>query len=381
MSPGSGLRIVGHVSTFPPLKCGIASFASDLIAALPAFIHIRHSLHYGGLPVPIERSHANVNSVQSLVNLARNISESECELISLQHEFGIWGGQNGENIHPFLDNLRKPFVSILHTTFDSDVPNKIHRDIVLRIIEQSTRVVVLTSAAKASLQRLYGKEIGNLVVVPHGVPEFPYIAPPPLGTARGGDSAQPLRLISPGFIREDKGIETILQAIHDLRQLGYHFAYRLAGEPQKQFADRAAYRQRLAELIISLNLTSVVSVDDRYLSLAELASAIQLAHVGIFGYRAASQSSSGTVPLVMSMGRPVICTPFEYAKSKSGDGPGVFLAADFDADSIAQAILGFIQINGHESIAKATYDQTRMWTWSSVGRSFAELFCDAIERG
>src|SRR5690242_14634952 len=100
MAQPKGKRIA-HVSTFPPLRCGIASFAADLISATVGFDHLRYGLHYGGMESAEWAGDADVNSVEELTNLARSISASDCTTVVLQHEFGIWGGSEGENIHTF----------------------------------------------------------------------------------------------------------------------------------------------------------------------------------------------------------------------------------------------------------------------------------------
>jgi glycosyltransferase involved in cell wall biosynthesis len=372
--PARSRKRIAHVSTFPPLRCGIASFVSDLISATPNFEHIRYALHYGDTGSAEEPAHADVNSVDKLAKLAQLISASDCDIVSLQHEFGIWGGREGENIHAFLDNLTKPVLSVLHTTFGPGVRSRIQSDILLRLIAQSARVVVLTDASKATAETLSGERIEHMLVVPHGIPDFPYVAPPDGWVMDERKCASTIRLITPGFFREDKGLETVLYALRDLRDRGYTVSYRIAGEPQHQFGGQALYRARVEGLIELLGLGSVVQIDGRYFSVAEQAAYIQQAHLGIFGYQDPSHASSGTVPLVMSMGRPVLCTPFEYAKAKAQEGPGVFLTNGFDPNSIADGIERFMRIDEYATLAEATYDRTRLWTWPAIGKTFGELY-------
>jgi glycosyltransferase involved in cell wall biosynthesis len=365
---------IAHVSTFPPLKCGIASFVSDLISATPNFQHFPYRLHYGHPGFSQEAVHADVNSLDNLATLARLISASDCDIVSLQHEFGIWGGSQGENIHAFLDNLTKPLLSVLHTTFGPGSRSPIQDDIVRRLVRQSRCVVVLTDKAKKTAEQLCGGRSGSMVVVPHGIPEFPYVTPPRPCEKHGLEAHLPLCLVTPGFFREDKGIEVILYAVHDLRHRGFNVSYRIAGAAQPQFESQMTYRAKIEGLIKSMQLDSIVQIDGRYLSLPEQAACIQQAHVGIFAYQDASHASSGTVPLVMGMGRPVLCTPFEYAKAKAQEGPGVFLADGFDSASMASAVERFAKLDEYRAIARAIYSRTRPWTWSAVGKSFEQLY-------
>jgi glycosyltransferase involved in cell wall biosynthesis len=309
-----------------------------------------------------------------LVKLAKLISASNCDVVSLQHEFGIWGGREGENIHAFLENLTKPLLSVLHTTFEPGVRSEIQGNIVRRLVRQSAIIIVLTNASRQAVERLCGREVERMVVVPHGIPDFPYVAPPAAWGMEIRNGRSPIRLIMPGFFRQDKGIEVILYALRDLRDRGHDFSFQIAGEPQQQFGEQALYRAQVEDLIESLGLGSVVQVDGRYLSVAEQAAAIQTAHLGIFGYQDPSHASSGTVPLVLSMGRPVLCTPFEYAMTKAHEVPGIFLATGFASPSIADAIERFMRLDGYATLAKAIYNSTRPWTWATVGRKLSELY-------
>lgn len=365
---------IAHVSTFPPLRCGIASFVSDMISATPDCEHIRYALHYGNPGAVDARAHADSNSEEDLVKLAKLISASNCDVVSLQHEFGIWGGREGENIHAFLENLTKPLLSVLHTTFEPGVRSEIQGNIVRRLVRQSAIIIVLTDASKQAVERLCGGRSEHIVVVPHGIHDFPYVAPPAAWGMEIRNGRSPIRLIMPGFFRQDKGIEVILYALRDLLDRGHNFSFQIAGEPQQQFGEQALYRVQVEDLIESLGLRSVVQIDGRYLSVAEQAESIQAAHFGIFCYQDPSQASSGTVPLVMSMGRPVLCTPFEYAKTKAQEVPGVFVATGFDPPSIADAMERFMRVDGYATLAKEIYNTTRPWAWATIGRKFSELY-------
>jgi len=263
-------------------------------------------------------------------------------------------------------------LSILHTTFRSGTRSKTQEKIIERIIRRSKTVVVLTDRSKQSVEYLCGRPIDHAFVIPHGVPDFPYVEPPPMCRI-GSETSRPIRLITPGFYRGDKGFEIILRAIFALQKRGYPITYEIAGEPQRQFDGQSQYRSGIDTLIKELNLESSVRIDCRYLPVPDQAVSIHAAHVGIFAYQDASQASSGTVPLVMGMGRPVLCTPFEYAMAKADEGPGVFLAKGFDESSIVDAIEEFIRIENYAALTWSIYERTRAWTWSAVGTLFEKL--------
>lgn len=373
---------IAHVSTFPPLRCGIATFASDLIDSMPFAEHVKYSLHYGAQGVADVAEDADVRKPEQLAALAHRISDSDCDVLCLQHEFGIWGGAEGENIHPFLDNLTKPIITVLHTTFGTGVRSTLQGDIVRRLVRDSARVIVLTDLAKVTLEGLIGRRADNVVVIPHGVPDTTYLAPSSDWSIAGELSNRPLRLITPGYFRPDKGFETILLAVRRLVRQGRHVTYLIAGEPQRQFAGQDDYRADIEELVLNLGLGDNVRIDARYLTLAEQIEAIQDSHMGIFGYQDPTHASSGTIPLVLSVGRPVICTPFEYAIAKQKEVRGVMVASNFGALAIAERIAKCIEDRAaYVELAKACYDQTREWCWHSVGLAYSRECALALHWG
>lgn len=383
MSPPSRYSVrrrVAHVSTFPPLRCGIASFATDLIGGATECDHLRYELHYGTPRSGQALGHADAGSTPALTRLAALVSASDCDLVCLQHEFGIWGGIEGQNIHAFLDTIRKPIVSVLHTTFRPGVRSAVQADILRRLVDQSEAVITLTPASRRSLEVLVGRRTRRVVVIPHGIPDLKYVPPDTGGRRLGRSPGRPLRIITPGFFRGDKGLHLVLEAVRRLIDRGYHVEYRIAGEPQRQFADQRAYEEKVRSLIAELHLSGHVQIDARYLTVAEQATAIRWAHLGIFSYQDRSHASSGAVPLVMAVGRPVLCTPFEYARAKNREGQGVFLARGFDAASLEDGIVAVSGLSNFAGIARATFRRTRAWTWKVVGDSYARLFDECVKR-
>lgn len=370
--------VVGHVSTFPPLRCGIASFVSDLIDGTPFARHVRYSLHYGNDAANAVAA-ADVRFPEQLVALGKCVSEGPCDVVSLQHEFGIWGGAEGENILPFLENVTKPIVSILHTTFGPEVRSGVQNRIIRRLVEASVRVVVLTESAQLTLSRLLGRWDDKVVMIPHGVPSVNY-QPHKAAWSTGEESvAVPLKLITPGFYREDKGLETILLALRRLIKLGRSVSYVIAGQPQRQFLGQDSYRDEIEHLVTALGLDGVVTTDCRYLTVAEQIDAIRESHAGLFAYQDPHLASSGTVPLVLSVGRPVICTPFEYATAAHKKSASVRTTANFGAAALADCIIQLMdEAPLYEPLARVAYDDTRQWCWTNVGVVYANEYAVAL---
>ena len=170
---------VAHVSTFPETKCGIAFYASDLIAALPAMDHGLYALHYGENLTPDAIAHANANRLPELEALCRAITRSGSDVLSLQHEFGIWGGSNGEHLLTFLDGVSLPIVSTLHTTEISGPQRASQRILLRKLIQRSKVSVVLTESSRNSIYSACDVANDDVRVIPHGIPNIPFVPPPP----------------------------------------------------------------------------------------------------------------------------------------------------------------------------------------------------------
>ncbi len=368
---------VAHVSTFPSMRCGIACYAHDLIEAMPLAQHERYALHYGLDNSEGTIASANNSFASELEKLARRISESDCDVLSLQHEFGIWGGENGERIVSFLNALTKPLVSTLHTTFPPASRPAIQVAILRRIVEQSQKVLVLTDVSKQSLAALLQRDYANVVVIPHGVPATAASSPDELAEL----SKKVCRLISVGFYRRDKGIETILVALWKLKQRGYKVLYTIAGEAQRQFSGQSEYQDEVRTLVRQLRLQAEVEIIDKYLTVREQTDLIQQCHAGIFAYQTPEQSSSGTVPLILACGRPVICTPFEYAIAKRGEGMDIAVASNFGAEALADAIANFLsRMRLFPEICEQVHRNAQQWIWPVVGARYQAECEDAARR-
>lgn len=367
---------IAHVSTFAPLKCGIAIFASDLIDALPPSVNDRYALHYGDTCTTAVKGEANVNVPSEIASLGRTISKSGCDVVALQHEFGIWGGNDGENLVPFLENLDKPLVSVLHTTFGPQVRPERQFRLLERLIDSSHRVVLLTETARRTAETLLGRSVRHASVIPHGVPIFPYRDTPPLHEV---GKRTPLRLITPGFFRPNKGIEIALRSIELLVNAGFDITYEIVGQSQTQFPGQRSYEEYILRLADYLGLHQRVFFDSRFLPVEEQIAAVQRSHAGVFAYQDPAQSSSGTVPLVLSAGRPAVCTPFEYARSKFLEGHSVVVSDGYGVHDVAGAIERLLEVPYFNEYCSSAYVRCLEWEWKSIGARFMEEFRLAMQ--
>ena len=326
---------IAHVSTLPDMRCGIAIYASDLIEALPGHDHRRFALHYGQNLSPDTAGDCNVRDFRAVAALAQTINASDAQVVCLQHEFGIWGGLNGPHLFDFLDALDRPVVSTIHTTIARGAWPAMRLHGLRTLIERSAAAFVLSESSRRTLCEALGIPTSRVGVVPHGVPSVGLAPPAPLKDDAG---EQRWRFCSLGFFRPDKGLDVILEALAALRGDGVRFRYVIAGEAQEQFDGQGGYRDRLAARIGELGLDRRVKLVPRFLSREEQLSLVARSHAGLFAYQNPGHASSGPMPVVLAAGRPVVCTPFEFARDKAAEGPGVILAEGFGAADVEAAL-------------------------------------------
>ena len=361
---------IAHLSTFPRMKCGIAFYTTDLINSIPRAEHAKYVLHYGKNLTPDGAAQANVTSYSAVRTLAHTVSSAPIDVISLQHEFGIWGGEHGEHLVDFLDHTTKPIVATLHTTFKRDARPAIQKVLLRRLVDQSATTFVLSPQSRDTLCSALDLPTDAVVVVPHGVPDISFTA------IAAPNESRPWRFCAVGFFRPNKGIEETLHALAILKNAGVAFRFVMAGSPQPQFVGQAAYVETLKALATQLGLGNIVRLRQAFLSREQQLALICASHAGVFAYQDPDQSSSGTIPLVLASGRPVVCTPFEYAKAKRQElGEAVTVAETFNAPAVADALLRFIVARTHyDRITTDVYLATRPWLWTTVGEAYAAVF-------
>lgn len=358
---------VAHVSTLPPLRCGIASYTADLIHSMHGCEHARYALNYGE-PLPVGAAGgARVGDPADAVQLAITINNSRSDVVSLQHEFGIWGGTDA--LRAFLDTIRPPIVSTLHTTFPASARPREDLATLAAIAARSARVIVLTEASRRTLLECVPSAAGKVVVIPHGIPAATWRQPPALAV---------LRLCSIGYFRPDKGIEHILAALTILKREGFKWSYSVVGTAQPQFDGQHDYRSMIRGIVSRLDLQNEVTIEDRYVSVGEQIAAIQRSHAAVFAYQNPAQASSGTMPLALSCGRVVVSTPFQYALAKGAELPGVFVADDFSAAALVKALRRCASaIKSDAGQFRMLYERTRVWSWTYAANLYREQFVGA----
>ncbi|OIN98287.1 hypothetical protein AUJ66_01290 [Candidatus Desantisbacteria bacterium CG1_02_38_46] len=376
---------IAYLSTYPPRECGIATFAKDLINAVESV---------GGLVksevIAVNQEEAaynyeprvkiqiNANNLREYLDLAQWVSNSNIDVVNVQHEFGIYGGPRGKNLVFFLRTVNKPVVTTLHTVLPK--PGPMEKIIIKNIADYSNYVVVMANKAVQMLKYIYRVPEKKIRVIPHGVPDVKPVSRDTLNEFLNGYSNR-IILSTFGLISEGKGIEYAIMAMPRIVQRHPNATYFIIGEthPEVRKKEGERYRLKLIRLVNNLKLEDHVKFHNRYLALRELVRYLQATSVYITPYLNPDQITSGTLAYALSCGKVSVSTPYLYAREMLADGRG-FLAKFRDPDSISWAVNKVLD-DGQlkKRIEKRAYNFSRQMIWSNVGRKYLSLFRETLK--
>ena len=361
------------VATYPPRRCGIATFTRDLAGSTGDYEIA--ALHAPGDPdvYPSEVRHRiRRNSLADYLEVARKLNRSSVGVVSVQHEYGIWGGDDGEFVLDFVGALTKPVVATLHTVPQS--PSARQRAILVGLVGASAASVVMSQSAARLLTRVYGIAPNLLDIVPHGVPSLPLVDPesikPSLGLPPG-----PL-ILSFGLLGPGKGYETVIEAMPSVVDADPAARYVVLGATHPELLRREgeAYRTRLMRLADALGVTANVLFVDRYVTRTELGTWLKAADIFVTPYPNREQIVSGTLAYAMSAGKAVVSTPYPYAVEMLEAGRGRLVAAGSSKD-FAEVLSELLRDPDTRSqLGRRAYEFSRTMIWPEVGARYARIF-------
>ena len=384
LGASGGLCIV-YVSTFPPRKCGIATFTEDLTHAMDAMLapgvtsRISAMNPGGGVAsfryprkVIFQINRANQ---EEYVATAQRINQLDSvQLVNIQHEFGIFGGERGSHIIPFMQALKKPVVITFHTVLPD--PDEELYSTVRLLVENASAVIVMTNLSKKILSQEYAVPQKKIKVVPHGIHSQPYTLSQQAKMTLGYSGR--LVLSTFGLISRLKGLEYVIEALPQVVREFPDFVYIIFGatHPVVLAQEGESYRNFLVEKIYGLGLYDHVKLYNRYFPLSELLHFLKATDIYISPSLEPNQAVSGTLSYALGMGRPVISTAFAQAREVITDEVGILV--DFRSpDSYADAILQLLRNDERRlQLGKNAYFRTRNMTWPNVALQYARVFSE-----
>jgi len=372
---------VAYVSTYPPRACGIATFTRDLARAMLMRGQVDQNLivpiaddanrYSDGLGPAIDQYERG-----SYISAAKFLNETNTDVLSLQHEFGIFGGEWGEYVLDLCRNVKAPIVTTFHTVLRN--PPKKARQIVREISQRSNRVIVTIESAAKSLEKQFGIEAQKIVVIRHGaaLPESvrKEQAKRELGLRRR------TVLATHGLISSGKGIEFAIKSLSYLVTERPNLLYLVIGEthPQVRKHEGEAYRNKLIALAETLGVTRNVRFVNRYLREDELSLYLQAIDIYLAPYLGKDQVSSGTLTLALGHGKAVISSPTIFAKEILRHNRGL-LCKFANARSIAECVKEILGSSGIRQELEANASKYGQEVgWSRVAEQYGGVFRSAM---
>jgi len=376
----SGTGTISFLGDYLPRKCGIATFTSDLLEAVAArrpqsrcFAVAVNDLD-GCYQYPdVVRFQIEEQDLSSYRRAAGFLNTSGVDVVSLQHEFGIFGGPAGSHLLTLLRELKAPLVTTLHTVLLQ--PNADQRRVTEELIARSSRLVVMTERGRTILHDVYQAPPAKIDLIPHGIPDVPFLAPDHYKDRFGVGGRKVL--LTFGLLSPNKGVEHVLNALPDIVAEFPDAVYIVLGatHPHEFRMRGEAYRRGLEAIARKNKLENHVIFCNRFVELKELTEFIGAADLYITPYLDEAQSTSGTLAYAFGAGKAVISTPYWHAAELLKDQRGV-LVPFADPIAIAREASGLLRDGmRRNAMSDNAYKLGRAMVWSNTAglyiRSFA----------
>lgn len=363
-----------------PRQCGIATFTTHLTDALseamPGIDAFVIAVNDGGKRhayPPRVRFEITEGDLASYRRAADFLNVSRVDVLSVQHEYGIFGGKAGAHLLTLLRGLRMPIVTTLHTILSA--PNAAQRAVIDELARLSDRLVVMSASGADLLRRVHGIAEDHIDLIPHGIPTVPKN---PSSKGRLGVEGRTV-ILTFGLLSPDKGIEHVIDALPAVLAAHPETVYVILGATHPHVVERhgEAYRIMLEARAERLGVSDSVIFHNRFVSQEELTDFLAATDIYITPYLQPEQITSGTLAYAVGAGKAVISTPYVYARELLADGRGV-LVPWRDAAAIAAQITALIgdDVAREAMCARAAAYGTSM-TWPAVGRRYVESFAQA----
>lgn len=367
------------LSTYPPRACGIATFTQDLVRELKKepFLHtdivaVSDRLYEYGADV---RHEIRQNDQASYREAADWINRSDAQVLMVEHEYGIYGGEDGRWLLDLLDRVEKPVVATLHTVLPE--PNDGQREVLRALCRKSEKIVTMANNSRRILSQEYGADPNKIVVIPHGVPRFELPGREELKQQQGLQGrpiVSTFGLISPG-----KGLEYGIEAIAEVAKRHPDVLYLILGQthPVVRREQGEAYRDKLEQLVRERRLARNVRFVNRYLTKEELVRSLCLSDVYMTPYLGRDQAVSGTLAYAVGYGRVIVSTPYRYAQEMLADGRGL-LGKFRDPLSLARGIEYVLDHPREKAAMEAkTLAYGRPMMWDQVADAYIHTLFEA----
>src|SRR5580693_2561597 len=372
----SRIAVIGN---YLPRQCGIATFTTDLCAAISAeygsarllALPVNDTEEGYDYPARVRWSLAQ-DDLRSYQEAAEFLNFNNIDMVCLQHEYGIFGGPAGSHILDLLHRLKMPLVTTLHTVLREPDPNQMR--VMEEIAELSDRLIVMSQLSSQFLQEIFKVPGDKIDMVPHGVPDLPFLDPN-FYKDRFGVEGKAV-LLTFGLLSPNKGIENVIQALPKILSKHNNVAYIVAGATHPHILRREGdkYRASLQALTKEIGVESQVIFHNRFVSPEEMVEFIGAADIYITPYRHEAQVVSGTLAYAMGAGKAIISTPYWHAIELLDGGRGALVPFQ-NPDAIAQKTIELLDTPAiRHAMRKRAYLFAREMIWKRVAQGYMDSF-------
>jgi glycosyltransferase involved in cell wall biosynthesis len=374
------------VGTYPPRRCGIATFTQDVADAVcrasgdPRTCKV---IALDDIPQGYDypdrvRFQIRQEDPASYRLAADFMNIRGVDALVVQHEYGIFGGRDGAHVLTLLHEARMPIITTMHTVL-AQASDHMH-DLTGELIRLSDRVVVLCHRGVEMLQEVYAAPAEKIVMIPHGIPDLPCVEPSFYKDRFGVENRKVL--LTFGLISPAKGFEHMIRALPPLVEKHPELVYIILGatHPHVKRERGEEYRHGLQRLAEELGVWDHVVFEDRYVDIEELCEFLGAADIYVTPYLGEGQIVSGTLAYALGAGKAVVSTPYSYAKEMLADGRGR-LVPFRDSEALAREIGALLENEAEcQAMRKRAYMFTRDMVWDCVGQRFLQLAEEVVRQ-
>ena len=374
---------VAFMGNAPPRRCGIATFTSDLQQAVRAaasgsdacIVAMTDNGQIYDYTSDVQLQIPD-DDIQAYKDGADFLNSGAFDVVCLQHEFGIFGGSAGSHILALLSRLTIPVVTTLHTVLAR--PTQPQRDVLGQIVALSSRIVVMGEKGRELLQTVYLVPSEKIEVVPHGVPDFPFLDPGPIKTELGFAGRRVI--LTFGLLSPNKGIEVMINAMPSILERCGDAVYVILGatHPNLVRTHGEAYRHELMARVQELGIKDHVVFVDQFVDQDTLLRYISLCDVYVTPYLGEEQMTSGSLSYSFGLGKAVVSTPYWHACELLADGRGMLVPFG-DVGATGQAVVELLTNENHrQTLRERAYANSRSMIWERTAERYLGIFDQAV---
>jgi glycosyltransferase involved in cell wall biosynthesis len=383
LKPGvAETRRIALIGTYTPRKCGIATFGNDVFEKLAEFHpNIRvdiYALDDSKAPLDYQGIAGTIayDDPAAYARAARQINESGVDAVWLQHEYGIFGGPEGEMVCDFVDRLAAPLILTPHTVLTD--PSDIQRRILDHLVRRSSRIMTMSRFSRDLLAEKYHAPHEILQLIPHGAPDRPFGRSEAFKERTG--LAGKNVLMTFGLLSPGKGLERVIEALPAIVEKHPDTVYWIVGatHPNLVRTEGEAYREKLQDCAARLGVADHIRWENRFVDTSELLDQLEACDIYVTPYFNLQQSTSGTLSYAVALGKAVVSTPYLHAKELLAGDAGVLIDPDC-ATSISDAVIALLDDRAELlALQRRAYARGRQTIWPRFADGAAALIEAAV---